>query len=282
MQEHFATAADGVVVPLTFFPAERPHARALVMPALGIQARLYVPLAQALAAGGCSVALLEQRGHGRSALRARRGSAWGMREFLDFDLPAALDWLDHHAPDLPLVLGGHSLGGHLATLYAGRRPSRLAGVFHIATGAPYHNDFPARQRWLIRLLCVLISVFRPFPGYFPGDRVGFGGRETLQLMRDWRQWALGGRFDFGADRSLQDAVAAFRSPVLSVSLDEDSYCSPAAVDRALAPFSGADVSRLTLGAEEQGEHLGHFRWARRPAGVARVVGDWIARSVARA
>lgn len=279
MQAHFATAGDGVRVPLTWFPAARPRARAVVMPALGIQAKLYFPLASALAASGCSVLVLEQRGHGRSALRARRGSRYGLSEFLDLDIPAALAWLDGQAPDLPLLLGGHSLGGHLATLYAGCRPERLSGVFHIATGAPYYRDFPARQAWLIRLLCVLVSLFRVVPGYFPGQWVGFGGRDTLQTMRDWRRWALGGRLEIGAGRGLNDAVGAYRGPVLSVSLAEDAYSCPAAVDRALSPFTHARLERHTLGPESQGAYLGHFRWARRPAGVAETILEWMDRAV---
>lgn len=115
--------------------------------------------------------------------------------------------------------------------------------------------------------------------FFPADEPH--AREPLQLMRDWRHWAVRCRLDFGDEGTLQDAVARYRGPVLSVSLEADEYSCPAAVDRALAPFTAARVARVTLGPEAQGEFLGHFRWARRPSGVARVLGDWIDGTVAR-
>lgn len=275
MERHSVTAADGTVVPLDWFPAPEPRTAFLLMPALGIQARLYTALAGQLAAGGCSVAVLEQRGHGRSELRASRQCQWGLAEFLDHDVPAAVGWLQRQAPGLPLLLGGHSLGGHLGTLMAGRHPELPAGVVHVATPMPCARNFPPRQAWLIRMLCVLISVFRVFPGYFPGERVGFGGRDPLELMRDWRTWATTGRYDFADHEGAHDAIARYRGPVLSVALDEDEYSSPEAVDHALSAFGPASITKVTLGENEQGEYLGHFRWARQPDGVTRAILRWI-------
>lgn len=275
MEPHSVTAADGTLVPLDWFPAREPRAAFLLMPALGIQARLYTALAGQLAAGGCSVAVLEQRGHGRSELRVQRGARWGIAEFLDQDIPAAAGWLRRQAPGLPLLLGGHSLGGHLGTLYAGQHPDVPAGIVHVATPMPYPGDFPPRLAWQLRALCALVSVFRLVPGYFPGDRIGFGGRDTLQLMRDWRDWALTGRYDFDGRTGLHDAVGRYRGPVLSVALEEDDYLTPAAVEHALSAFTNARVTRVTLGAAEQGEFLGHFRWARQPDGVARAILEWV-------
>lgn len=274
-KEVSVTAADGVTVPLNLFETAAPRAAVLVMPALGIQAKLYAPLAAALASAGCFVAVLEQRGHGRSPLRARRGSTFGMADFLDRDIPAALDELERRAPGAPLIVGGHSLGGHLATLYAGQAPERVDGVFHVATGAPWPGDFPWPQSLLIRVLCVLVSVCRLYPGYFPGDRLGFAGRESLSLMRNWRRWALTGRLDFEPDGRRAAKVAEWTGPVVSIALERDTYATTAAIDRALAPFTAARITRHTLGPASQGDYLGHFRWARRPDGVAAVLIGWI-------
>lgn len=279
MEALSVTAADGVRVPLDWFAADAPRAALLLMPALGIQARLYTPLASALSAAGCAVAVLEQRGHGRSEVRARRGSRFGMAELLTLDLPAALHWLRRTLPDRPLVIGGHSLGGHMATLFAGQHPERPAGIFHIATPMPWYRAFPARTAWLIRILCAMISLCRVFPGYFPGQWIGFGGRESLPLMRDWRDWALTGRYDFGRFTGLHEAIVRYHGPVLSIALEQDAYSCPAAVDLALAPLVNARLTRLELGPDEQAGYLGHFQWARQPVGVAQAMLEWIAREI---
>ena len=61
----------------------------LWLPALGVAARHYLPLAQALARRDTAVFLHEWRGHGSSSLRAGRGCDWGYRELLQLDLAAS-------------------------------------------------------------------------------------------------------------------------------------------------------------------------------------------------
>ena len=273
-------ASDGVRIPLTWFPADPARYACLFLPALGIQARLYHQLAIGLAASGCSVCLLEQRGHGESPLRASRAVEFGMTDFLEKDIPAALSWLRAQAPGLPVLMGGHSLGGNLSTLYAGEPAAGLSGLIHVACGSPYHGDFPPRQSRLIRLLCTAIPLLRVFPGYFPGEVMGFAGRESLQLMRDWRDWALTGTLDYGGRIGLAERAGSFRGPVISIAIENDDFSSAAARERALAPLRSARITRLTLGAAEQGEYLGHFKWARRPDGVVRALADWMQRELA--
>ena len=66
-----------------------PIARLLWLPALGVAARHYLPLAQALAAKGVAVYLHEWRGNGSSSLRPSRALDWGYREVLEQDLPGS-------------------------------------------------------------------------------------------------------------------------------------------------------------------------------------------------
>src|SRR5487761_1542209 len=60
------------------------------LPAMGISARHYLPLAEALAAHGVALAVHEWRGIGSSNRRAGRACDWGYRELLQDDLPAGL------------------------------------------------------------------------------------------------------------------------------------------------------------------------------------------------
>ena len=56
-------AGDGYRVPLFWHAAAQPRGNILLMAALGVPARFYLPLAQELCASGLNVALIEQRGH---------------------------------------------------------------------------------------------------------------------------------------------------------------------------------------------------------------------------
>ncbi len=250
----------------------------LLLPALGIQAKLYLKLAQQLAVVGISVLVMEQRGHGLSTPPPSRRNSHSLNDFLDRDIPSLLDWLAQKEPAAPLLLGGHSLGGHLATIYTGRHPQQLAGVVHLACSFPYFRDYSGKQSAMIRLICGLMPVFDFLPGYFPGNLVGFGGRESLPMMRQWRQWASSGSFDFDDHKGLAENVASFSGPMLSIAFDKDDFASLAGIDRACSPFVNAAVTRLTLGEKEQGEYLGHTRWARSPAGVVAAIQRWVEKS----
>ena len=98
-----------------------PRARLLWVPALGVAARHYLPFADALAARGIAVFLHEWRGNGSSSLRASRACDWGYRELLE-DIAASDAVATATAPQLPRVLGGHSLGGQLAGLHLALHP----------------------------------------------------------------------------------------------------------------------------------------------------------------
>ncbi|WP_170287327.1 alpha/beta fold hydrolase [Halioglobus maricola] len=269
------TAGDGTTIPLYWYPATGTGTVLLLLPALGIQAKLYRRLAEQLCDRGHSVAVMEQRGHGNSALRPSYSCQFSLDDLLEFDIPAALDWLELQSPGCKIVLGGHSLGGHLSTIYAGRAPSRLAGVLHLACAFPHYLDYPGKERLLLRFLCTVMPLFKLAPGYYPGGLMGFGSRESIGMMMQWRQWCLSGSFDYDGHTNI--AVAgAFTGSVLAIAFEQDNFATQAAIERALSPLSGANVSRVSLGAEEQGEYLGHVNWARSPEGTSACIAQWLA------
>ena len=279
MKQFEVTSGDGIALPLSWFPAERSQWTLLFLPALGIQCRMYNAMAEALAAAGCSVLLMEQRGHGRSPLRASRSVNWGYDHYLEYDIPAALDWLEAQpeCSNRPLVMGGHSLGGHLSSIFAGQHPKRLQGVLHVACGSPYHADFEPKYARLIKFLCHVITLFQVFPGYFPGERLGFAGRESLQLMRDWRYWALNGNLDYGPHHGLEAAIGNFTGALLAISMAGDQLSTPKAEQRAIAAFTSARRNEVRLGSDVPvGNQPGHFDWAKAPEAVVTTIQGWLA------
>lgn len=269
-------AGDGYRVPLFWHAAAQPRANIVLMAALGVPARFYLPLAQELRTAGLNVALVEQRGHGESELRPSRRTDFGFRHALVHDIPAVLDHVEQAAPGLPLYLMGHSLGGHYAAITAGRLPQRVDGVIVAACGTPWIGAFAGSTQWQLQLLVWLVPVLNLLLGYYPGDRVGFGGREARTLMADWRKLAIDNRYRArGLREDLDGGIARYRGPVLSLRMSDDSYAPEAAMAAVTDKFVAARVTRRVLTADDLGDRADHFRWARSPAAVAREVAAWL-------
>ncbi|WP_020399323.1 alpha/beta hydrolase family protein [Kordiimonas gwangyangensis] len=273
---HMLEAEDSTTVPVQIYTAiGKAKATALMLPALGIAAKFYRRLAEGLAGAGIDTVLMEQRGHGESPYRAKRGQGFGYTEFLDTDVRTALDFARGLSNGRPLYMGGHSLGGHMSAITAGRDGADIAGVIQLACGFPYTRLYSRKAAGKIKTLCALIPPVTFFCGFFPGDRVGFGGREYSRLMRDWRDWALHGTYDYGNVTGVEDDIAAYKGRVLSIAFEDDFFASDLAVEYSHSRLKNAEVTAIKLGAAEQGEYLGHFNWARKPDGAVAAIVNWI-------
>lgn len=103
-------------------------------------------VAPALAAAGLRVLAPDVRGFGDSD-RAPRGSYY---HFVDYI--ADLAGIIEHFADSPVELVGHSMGGTMATLYAGAFPERVSRLALLEGVGPPDNSFsagPGRMRsWI--------------------------------------------------------------------------------------------------------------------------------------
>lgn len=269
-------APDGIDVPLYWFAAKQPLANLLFMPALGMQARYYLPFAEAMAAAGFNTLLMEQRGHGHSPLRASRHVDFGIAEWLEYDIPTALAWLHQQAPGQPNILGGHSLGGHIAASYAGINPNNADALMLVACATPHARNFAPKTALQIRLMTsLIIPASARLLGYYPGDWIGFGGREARTLMHDWRDLALSNRYGArGLDVDIDAGVRAWSKPVLQVRFADDPFGPAAATDTVTERMTQAPVTKVVLDAATLGTRADHFRWARQPAAVAAAARTW--------
>lgn len=253
----------------------RPLAHVLVLPALGTAADYYTRLADALRGAGFRVTVMELRGHGNSPLRPSRRVDFGFRELLDEDIPAALRELRAQAPELPVLLLGHSLGGHLAAISAGRLRETLDGIVLAACGSPWTEAYEGATLRKLKLLCAAIPPLTALLGYYPGQRIGFGGREARTLMREWRALALSNRYRAqGIDEDLDTAIAGYDGSVLALRMADDDFAPDAAVRAVTDKFHSAAVEHRVLDAGVLGCRADHFRWARQPEAVVQVMTHW--------
>ena len=277
VQEITVPAPDGYQVPLETFEVADPRAAVLMLPALGIQARLYRRLGALLAESGIGMAALEQRGHGRSSLRPSRRCDYGFREWLTADIPAALDWLHARTPRVPLYLAGHSLGGHLALMARSLYPEKVAGVILVTTATPYYGCYQGVTRQQVRFLIAGVPILAALLGYYPGDRLGFGGREARRLMADWLVMARENRYSAAGmeQEDLERRVREDDGPVLSIFCDRDGLAPPAAIEGVNRRLEGSRVERFEITSEALGMRADHLSWARQPALAAQAMLRWI-------
>ncbi|GHF26431.1 hypothetical protein GCM10017044_21730 [Kordiimonas sediminis] len=175
-------------------------------------------------------------------------------------------------------MGGHSLGGHLSSVFSALFPEKIDGIVHIACSFPFKGAYPGRTGRQIGLLCNLIPLFGLFWGYYPGKLVGFGGNEYLGVMQDWRMWARSGCFDTADFKDINQKMSNFTGQVVSIRMDQDDYATDQGLELAVSGFTAAKVDRVQLTEEHQGKYLGHFNWAKKPKGVAQSISDWISKT----
>ena len=158
---------------------------------------------------GWRVVAPDWRGFGRTA------HAGGPYWFPDY-LADLHDILEHYSPDAPVRLIGHSMGGNIASLYAGSMPERVEAIVNVeGFGLPDSdpNDAPVRyRRWLeAQNAAVEFSVY---PGY--GNLAGRIRSRNPGMSEDRaefvaRQWA---REDEGSVRLRADPRHKLPNPIL--------------------------------------------------------------------
>ena len=265
---------DGASADLVLYrPIADERAVLLWVPALGVAARHYEPLALALAAHGVAVAVHEWRGIGSSNRRASRRSDWGYRELLTDDLPTSLRALRDAVPSVPLYVGGHSLGGQLATVLASTTSLPLAGLALVGSGSPYWRNF---KPW-VGLALIAAPLLANLLGWLPGRRIGFGGNEARGVIGDWSRSGRTGRYaGRGIDVDLEAALRAQRAPVLALRLRDDWFGPEASLAFLLGKMPEAPRRSEVLGPDDlAGAPADHFAWMKVPAEVARRLAQWM-------
>jgi predicted alpha/beta hydrolase len=248
----------------------------LCLPAMGVPARSYQPLAQKLQNKGLLVAIFEQRGLGTSNLRASRQTNFGYTETLQTDLPLVFQHLRTAFPKNPIYIVGHSLGGQLGLTYCGLNPGQVAGFVGIATGTPFYKiwSFPANISLLIA--SYLMRAIASLVGYFPGRRFGFGGREARQIINDWSYTVRTGNFKAkGLNRDIEACLAKLKLNALMLTFSQDILAPPSS-SRALIEKIATPASFNHFTPPELPHHLlGHFNWMREPDLVVDSIITWL-------
>jgi predicted alpha/beta hydrolase len=260
-----------------WFGAEATSGKGLVvfLPALGTSVEIYRTMAEAWARLGYRVATVELRGGKQSSIKDVRAHNFGYNEILNVDLASIVPRLRAEAAGQPFLLAGHSLGGQFALLYASRHPAEVDGVVLLAAGSNYYGAMPPGQRFTRHLGLRAVRTIDQVLRFFPGDKLGFGGRQPLNMILDWTQEALTGRYRVKGDAADYDHdLEQLKAPVLMVSLHGDTLVPRPSADYLAGKLTRAQVAQIELHAED-GKAYDHFRWVKKPAPILAQVDQWI-------
>ena len=248
------------------------HASVLWLPALGVAAWHYLPLAEALARRGVAVFLHEWRGNGSSSLRASRMVDWGYRELLTQDIQRSHAAVAEHCDAPARIIGGHSIGAQLASCYLALHAGAFGSLWLVASGSPYWRAFPAPLRYLFPPAFRFVPWVADRRGLLHGRRYGFAGNEARTLMRDWASVGLSNRYAAaGMDVDLEAALAQVSVEARGVLLAHDWYAPRSSLQALLdkMPRTRSHISMLDRHA--LGARADHFAWMKQPGAVVEAL-----------
>ena len=256
-------------------PDDGPKRAMYWLPAMGVPAKHYLPLAEVFAAHGVAVALHEWRGIGSSNRRAGRRSDWSYRDLLEADLAAGMREAKSRWPHATMWIGGHSLGGQLACLYASLHHRDVAGIALVASGAPYWRTFAYAP--LIFAALTLVTPLSKLLGYLPGRRLGFGGNEARGVIADWSRSGRTGRYVVrGMSVDFEQQLQALSLPVLALRLRDDWLAPSSSLNWLLEKMPHA-VRHIDVVAPDRlaGQAADHFTWMKSPDSIAAQLAQWM-------
>jgi len=252
----------------------------IFLSALGTPAKVYRHLGNEMVHHEVQLCTPDWRGIGSSSVRAGRHSDFGYKHLVEYDIPALVDSIRQRFPRAAIWIGGHSLGGQLALLSASSNPSNFSGVVLIASGSVHMPCYTRKFRLGVRILTTLSKVVSPITGYFPGSRVGFGGREAAGLMRDWSHVARTGDYCLnGSNLDYEQLLKGLDVPVLALSFAADNWAPAAATDALLRKISTRKpIHRHWSASDTGGTEVDHYSWIKKPSLVAPEVSRFIRES----
>lgn len=287
MHTEVISTQDGVQSELRYFPLNNSAADVLlIFPAMGVAAKHYDALAEALNSAGLQAVVAELRGLGSSTVRAGKGRDFGYREIVELDFPAQLRAVRNAFSNNRVFLLGHSLGGQLACLMMAQQFSqpdtgeKLPKVDGLILSASCAIDFRgwAFPRNLFTLAftqgsALIAQIF----GYYPGHKLGFGGLAARRLILDWAQSARSGRYRLlGTDYDFESALQNVELPILSLNYQDDRFAPTTATQKLLDKMPNSTATMVLLDAQElDAKTADHFSWMRSPTPVAARVKRWL-------
>lgn len=246
----------------------------IVIPALGVRMSYYHILALELTKSGINCMLTEMRGTGESQLKASRKNSYGFKEAIYFDISRYLKLARSRNGSDKIYLIGHSLGGQICALASTYHT--VDGVLLVASGSNYWRLMDARhgtarlfKYMLSRFLCHLF-------GYFPGDMVGFAGREGKAMVLDWTYEGIFSKYKFAGQKNDHEALLSqVSTPFLFLPIESDNLVSLRDATFLAEKLKSSQIVIKLLKNKKFTTKVDHFRWVQEPEPIVNNFVEWI-------
>jgi pimeloyl-ACP methyl ester carboxylesterase len=253
-------------------------------------------LAAFLASAGLDAFALDLRGHGGSRPGPRAPLRWTLDDYLERDVPAALDAVAAATGEHQVLWVGHSQGALLGLAAAARFPNRVAGVVALAPPirlggrADHLRALPVMARW--RLARAGARLAAPFAGLWQPRAADLVVRPQEMERPVYRRLLMNviedlpvgvvAQFErfvredrFGSMDGAHDhreGLARCRQPALFVAAPEDGLAPPEVVEEAHRRWGG---EKALLVAPAGVGHTDLLLGRRAPEWLFPAVRDWL-------
>ncbi|TCM68358.1 putative alpha/beta hydrolase [Acinetobacter calcoaceticus] len=236
----------------------------IILPALGVPISKYQALIECLLAQGFNVIAADYPGCGRNQPLVSATFDYGYADLLTDFIPALIAQIPSTSQQAPLLFG-HSLGGHLATLYALNHQVQVVGV---ATGNIGLANWDLKGKLNILTAVLSFKALLWKYGYLPGAKIGFGHQEAKTLMQDWCKTVLTGHY-----QHIVATETASDHPALFIHLHQDQW-APLSTTLALSRyFSHPQVEQLDLSLQIKGNQ--HSVWIKQPQAIVSCMQNYL-------
>ena len=268
--------SDAQSISVTRFdsPGE-PKAIVVIAGATAVPQQFYRRFANSMNARGYSVVTFDYRGIGGSAPASLVGYEMNFLDWGRRDLAAVLGAVTR--PGLPVLMVGHSYGGHALGLLP--QGCRVDGLYAFGTGAGWHGYMKPLERVKVQLLwSVVAPVLTAWKGYLPFKLLGMGEDLPIGVYRQWRHWCSFPRYFFD-DPLAQNELSGFAratAPIFAANATDDAWAPPRSRDAFMAGYHNAHVETRDLLPAAYGlKRIGHIGYFRSEASALWAeVADW--------
>lgn len=246
-----------------------PRSHLVLHPATGVPQRFYRSFAHWAAQRGIGVLTYDYRDFGASRRGPLRRSMTTFTDWIVPDQLAARRTLAELAPEGPLWMLGHSLGGLGFPFHPPQE--RLERIVTVGSGTGHFTDHPWSYRpKVIAFWFLLGPIATRIAGHLPGRRLLLGADLPAGVYWQWRRWCTSRDFyarDVG--RCLPQPHYGAGPPVRMVSSTDDVVVPPVAVNRYADRFDAGRITSVLLDPDRAGVNaLGHIDvFARRNEAV---------------
>ncbi len=248
----------------------------LILPAMGVKAKYYTPFVEKLAAANFTVITSDLRGLGTSSIRPSSKVDFGYLDMIE-DLYTVVSTIKTHFPKQKIITLGHSLGGQIAALTQAKYPNLLDGLILAAANSVYYKGWSGKQRYMNLMGYYLFPLISRIVGYFPGHKVGFGGKAGKTQLIDWAYVGRKGEYKIiGDDLNYEKALDQVNIPILAIYVEGDWLSPKAAMTHLYSKFSAAaPITNYTLTKADTGVKLNHFNWVKHGDGIVQAIKNWV-------